>query len=203
MTAAGESQTTNGLADLQPWEIIDSRQVYDSPPWIRVLMQSVRLPDGTVIDDYRQIELSDFVLMFVQTADSKVIVERQYKHGVRKVSLTLPAGNIEQGEVPIEAAQRELLEETGYQAKDWRLLGTFVTNGSFGCGQGYFYLATGAEQVAQPESGDLEEIEVLLLELDDLQRAMNDGRIVTMGTVAIVGLATMALAASEVPPTRW
>ena len=62
------------------------------------------------------------MIVFAQTSSGKVIVERQYKHGIGKVSLTLPAGAVEDSEQPLAVAQRELKEETGYTSKDRRPL---------------------------------------------------------------------------------
>lgn len=178
---------------LKPWQVIKSRQIFDSPPWIRITMQEVRLPDGTVVKDYRQIELPDYVVVFAQTVDGRVIVERQYKHGVRDVTLVLPAGSIEGGEQALEAAQRELLEETGYRSDRWQPLGTFVGHGNLGCGKGYLFMAKDAHRVAEPGSGDLEEMEILLMTPSELQDALLHGGVVTLGSVAAIALGQLSL----------
>lgn len=181
---------------LKPWQVIKSRQVFDSPPWIRVSMQDVRLPDGTVVKDYRQIELPDSVIVFAQTVDGRVIVERQYKHGARDITLVMPAGSIESGEQSLEAAQRELLEETGYRSDRWHPLGAFVGHGNFGCGRIHFFMAKDAYRVAEPESGDLEEMEILLMKPSELQDALLQGRVVTLGTAVAIALGQLALSGS-------
>ena len=159
-------------------------------------MDEVSLPDGTVVKDYRQIELPDSVVMFVQNIEGKVIVERQYKHGVGKVTIVLPAGSIEPGEDPLEAAQRELLEETGYRAEQWQPLGDFVAHGNFGCGITHFFMAKEARQVAEPDSGDLEEMEILLIDPGSLRDALRQGQVLTLGAAAIIALGQLALSES-------
>src|SRR5262245_60957605 len=114
-----------------PWEIVDRRAVYACPPWITVELQQIRLPDGRLIDDYHRSLLPDYAVMFVETADGHVVVEKQYKHGVGAVTLTLPAGLMKPEEDPLLAAKRELLEETGYEASEWRCLGQFVQNSNY------------------------------------------------------------------------
>ena len=82
-------------------------------------VQEVKLPNGRVVTDYFQVKLPEYSVIFAQTGDGMVAVERQYKHGLGWVSLTLPAGAIEKGEEPLDAAKRELLEERGCQCEDW------------------------------------------------------------------------------------
>ncbi|SVE13559.1 uncharacterized protein METZ01_LOCUS466413 [marine metagenome] len=176
--------------DLQKWETLQKKDVFVAEPWIKVATLQVRLPDGRVVDDYHQIELGDYAVVYALTEDGSVIVERQYKHGIGKVTLVMPAGRIEPGEAPLEAAQRELLEETGYSADRWDLLGNFAINGNYGCGNAHIFMAQGARLVTEADSGDLEEIEVLLMDPVELTKSVRKGGIDLLGTAATVALAT-------------
>jgi ADP-ribose pyrophosphatase len=175
---------------LKPWQVLDSREVFQAPPYIQVFRQKVRLPDGRVVDDYHQIRLTDFVLVVASTADGRVVIERQYKHGVGEVTLVVPAGTISPGEEPLAAAQRELLEETGYAAEEWRLVGSFVTHGNYGCSKAHVFAAQKAQAVALPKSGDLEEMEILLLRPQELYEALRTGRVHSLSAAAAIALAT-------------
>ena len=157
--------------------------MFSAPPWIKVLRERVRLPGGRVVEDYHRIAIADCVIMYAETDDGRVVVERQYKHGAQNVGLSLPAGAIDAGEDPLLAAQRELLEETGYEARDWKLAGRYAVNGNYGCGFAYMYLARGAKRVAEPESGDLEHIEVELLDREQLRASIYNGEIHLLGAV--------------------
>ncbi|MFA6561746.1 MAG: NUDIX hydrolase [Verrucomicrobiia bacterium] len=174
---------------LLPWQVLESRKVFAAPPWIRLSRQRIRLPDGRVVDDFHYIHLTDYAIVVAQTPDGRFILERQYKHGVGKVCLTLPAGGVAEGEDPLRAAQRELLEETGYEADSWQCLGRYACNANYGCGNAHIFTARNARRIAEPDSGDLEEMEIVLLEKEELRRALHDGRIAALGAVAAVALA--------------
>ena len=179
------------------WEILDKRYVYKAPPWIEVSVQQVRLPDGQIIDDYHQIQLPEYVVVFAQTSAGDVIIERAYKHGAGKVCLSMPAGLIEAGETPLETAQRELLEETGHVADEWRSLGSFVQHGNYGCGKAHLFAAKSARRVAQPDSGDLGETEILLLKPEEIVNAFKTDQVALLGIATAFALATNPLFGCE------
>ncbi len=186
----------------QPWKILKTSEIFTAEPWLALSKQQVQVPDGRVIDDFYQLALPDFIVVFAETESGDVIMIRQYKHGARRTSLTLPGGLIEKGEDPLDAAKRELLEETGYRAESWKSLGSYVVNGNLGCGQGHFFMAAGAEQVQEPESGDLEAMEIELLTRERVAEALRSGEVMLLNHAAVIALAMMAEGASqEVQPT--
>jgi ADP-ribose pyrophosphatase len=106
-------------------------------------------------------------------------VQRQYKHGPRTIGLTFPAGAIEPGEDPSVAARRELLEETGIEARRWRTLGRFVLNGNQGAGAVHLFFADGLATVdCSPMRirSDLEEQEMMWLTEDELIESARCGQ---------------------------
>ena len=168
------------------WQILNDAEVYSAPPWMKVHRQRVRLPNGRTVDDYHQIVLPDYVIIAAQTAAGKFVVERQYKHGIGTVSLLLPAGVINRGEQPGNAAKRELLEETAYQADHWQEIGVYVCNSNYGCGRAHFFISRNARKIAEPNSGDLEDMEIVLLDAPGLLKAVRSGKFMSMGSVAAV-----------------
>lgn len=189
LSSEGTGSRESGDDALKPWKVLESQEIFAVDPWIKLSVDRVLLPDGKIINDYYQIKLPEYAVIFAETAQDSVVVLRLYKHGVGKVSLVLPAGSVEAGEQPLASAQRELLEETGYSAEDWGILGSFVVNGNYGCGRAHLFVARNARQIAEPDSGDLETMEVILMQPDEVLDAVRRGEVAGLGTVAAIALA--------------
>lgn len=187
------SSASDGAA-LLPWRVLGRTAVFALPPRLGVAVERVALPDGRIVEDYVQIEMPTYATIYAETEDRRVLCLRQYKHGPRRVSLTLPAGHVETQEEARAAAERELLEETGYAASEWRLLGSFSNAGNQGCGQCHVFAAYGARPVEAPRPGDLEEMRLELLPRAALRAALGNGDIAILGSAiaASLGLADAA-----------
>jgi ADP-ribose pyrophosphatase len=183
------------MTDLTAWRTRSRRTVFASGPVREVAVEVVELPDGRTISDYHVVRLPDYVLVYGVTADGTVPMLRQYKHGPRRVCLTFPGGAIDDGETPLDAARRELLEETGYAASDWERLGTFVTNANQGCNTVHLFRATGCTQVSAPNPGDLETMSLVLL---DPSRQLGPALLEEIGLTSHVTL--LLLATRETAP---
>ena len=178
--------------DLQPWEVVSRERLVDATPWMQVWRETVRLPDGRVIDDYFTVDQPDHVMVFAVTAERRVICLWHYKHGPRSVNLSFPAGYISDPEQPLDASLRELLEETGFRAKEWSALGSFTVDGNRGNGRAHYFFARDAEQVAEPVSDDLEEVRIEFVPIPELWRRLSTS-VRTLDAAALIGLATAHL----------
>lgn len=174
------------------WEVLDRQQLFSAPPWLTLSRQKVRVHDGRIIEDYYQLELPDFVVVVATTPSGQFVTLRQYKHGVRRTTLTMPGGMVERGEEPLQAAQREFVEETGYFASNWRHLASYTVHGNLGAGVGHYFSATMAKPVAVPQSGDLEEMEILLLDRDELIASVWGGKVALLNHAAAISLAILS-----------
>ena len=82
---------------------------------------------------------------------------------------------VDEGETPLQAAKRELLEETGYESDEWRSLGCVEPNPAFHPHLCHHFLAANAYRTSKPSLGEGEAIEIELCDLDALRKAMDEG----------------------------
>jgi ADP-ribose pyrophosphatase len=179
--------------DHQRWRTRSIRKVFESGKWVSIEHHEVELPDGRVIPDWPWIETPPYINVVPVTPDGRIFLFRQYKYAFEKPSLALVGGYIEPGEEPLVAAQRELLEETGFQAREWRSLGSYWVDPNRGVAMGYFYLAIGANPVTLRNADDLEEQEPVALTFKEAADALVNGEILVQAWALCLALALRAL----------
>lgn len=171
------------------WRVLRRRIIYSDPPHIELASEDVLLPDGRVVHGYYQIDSRPSCAVVATTASGDLVMLRQYKHGARKVCLTFPGGRMETGESMMQTAQRELLEETGHQAENWRSLGRFPIHANQRVGECELFRCDGARRVVEPRPGDLEEMAVELLTEAAARASLASGEIGLLGDAAALSLA--------------
>ncbi|MBI1745044.1 MAG: NUDIX hydrolase [Acidobacteria bacterium] len=173
---------------MKPWKPLDAVLLLSAPPWLNVYQESVELPSGRILNDFYRVVLPDFAVIVAVTPNKELVMVRSYKHGLRKISLSAPAGLVETGELPLQTAQRELLEETGYAATEWRSMGRFIVDGNRQCGTAHIFLAENALPVAVGREDEAEEVQVELLSPNKFLQAIQQGDVATLTTVSAVAL---------------
>ncbi len=136
---------------MKPWEILSRRVVYDSD-WIRMQLLDIRLPDGTVLHDMHLVDYPRPAAGIIPVrADGQILLVEHYRFQTDTHGWEIPAGRVEAGEEPINAARRELREETGHAAREFVPLGRYhpsngSTNQTF-----YMFTASGVERTGEIE----------------------------------------------------
>jgi ADP-ribose pyrophosphatase len=174
MSDKSERGRLDGLS-MKPLKTVSKKRVLDMGKYLVVENHSVELPDGRVIHDWPWIITPDYVNVVAVTNDGKFPVFRQTKYSIEGTTLAPVGGYLDPGEDPLTAAKRELLEETGYEAGDWTHLGSFAVDGNRGGGIANLYLARDARHVAEIDSDDVEEQELLLLSRSEMEAALDAG----------------------------
>ena len=143
---------------IKPWKILSSRQTYKDP-WLSVRTDHVQLDDGREIEGFHVLEYPDWISVIGLTDAGNVVLIREYRHGVRAVTIGLPSGAAEAGEDTLSVAQREFAEETGYSAREWVKIGEGCANWAVNTNRVHYYIAFGAEKTGEQSLDPNEEIE--------------------------------------------
>ena len=178
---------------MEPWTTRSRTTILQHSKYLTVESHVVDLPDGSSISDWPWLVMPDYVNVLVETTDASYLCFRQTKYAVEGISLAPVGGYCDSGEEPLTAAQREVLEETGYQATEWVHLGSFAADGNRGGGVGHMFLARGARAVATPIADDREEQELVSLTRPQIQQALLRGEFKVLGWAANVALALLVL----------
>lgn len=147
---------------IKKWKLIDSRYIIRRP-WLTARCDTVQLPNGKINPEYYVLEYPDWINVIAITKEGNFLMVEQYRHGLQEIFTELVAGVMEDGETPLEAAKRELLEETGYAGGTWQLLTVLSQNPSATNNRTYCFLATDVEKVAIQKLDETEDVAAKLL----------------------------------------
>lgn len=159
------------------WEIICSEYVIRNK-WLTVRKDHVKLPTGEEMDDYFILEYPDWVTVIAITNDGKYVMERQYRHGIGKTCYEICGGTVENNEDILIAAQRELLEETGYMGGEWELFAKTAPNPAAMTNTCYTFVAKGVYKTGNQNLERTEDIDVCEMTKEELLAVMKNGEII-------------------------
>ena len=166
----------NTINQDRKWEILSSEYLIKRP-WLTARRDVAKLPDGRINNEYYVLEYPDWVNIIAITNDGQMVMERQYRHGLGNTCYELPCGVIEEGETPLEAAKRELLEETGYAGGTWQEWMVLSPNPATSNNLAHSYLVTGVEKVSKQHLDATEDIQVYLLSQEYVKDLLLDNQI--------------------------
>ncbi len=154
---------------------VSSRLIFDGKV-VHLYKDTVRLPDGAEsVREY--VKHIGAVCILPLTDDGEVILERQYRYAVRQILTEIPAGKLDApGEDPLEAAKRELREETGATAREMIPLGDYYGSPAILGERIRMFLARGLT-FGETEFDEDEFLEVFRLPLDEAEAAVLRGEI--------------------------
>jgi ADP-ribose pyrophosphatase len=166
-------------------KILSSKKVYEGRIF-DVVVDMVREPSGVVVKREIVRHRGSVVILAVSgRTNPKILLERQYRYAAQAELWELPAGKIDRGEKPLASAKRELLEETGYEGRQWKKFLEFYVSPGFLDEMMFIYLATGLTLgKAQPEADEF--IESRWVSLTAAIRMIARGEIIDAKTACSV-----------------
>lgn len=164
--------------DPKPWTVLSSSYLARKD-WFTVRQDHVRLPTGGEIEEYWVSEFRPWVNVVAVTGSDDLVLLRQYRHGLGQVHFELPAGTTEEGESDLmAAAQRELLEETGYGGGAWRELVVTSANPALTNNLTHSFLAEGVTRLQEPRPEKTEDLRLHLVPVRDAAALMVAGEMI-------------------------
>lgn len=162
----------------RPWRVLKSENILKIGPWLSVRQEEVELPNGHRIPTWFVLEYPNWINVIAETKDGELVMVDQYRHGLGVTKYEIVAGVIDEGETPLEAAQRELSEETGFGGGEWELFMTLCPNTSCQNNLSYTFLARGVERIHPQHEEESEDIRVHVMKKEEVRELLEQGEII-------------------------
>lgn len=146
------------------------------------------------------VEMPDWVNVVAVDDSRNLLLVRQFRFGTRTETAEIPGGAIDPGESPLDAAKRELLEETGYAATSWREIGVVEPNPAIQGNVCTTFLAHGLERTTDHDADEIDGVEFMAFE--EVRGRIRDGEIRHALVIAAIHFAVEAFATGEPPAGR-
>ncbi|MCI1640092.1 MAG: NUDIX hydrolase [Bacteroidales bacterium] len=166
-----ETAMDNAINEKGKWKVLKSEYLFKRP-WLTVRQDCVKIPNGQINDEYYVIEYPDWVNIIAVTEDGKFVMERQYRHGLGKTCFEIPAGVMEKGESPLQAAKRELQEETGYGEGKWTEAMSISGNSSTTNNISHCFIAEDVKRISGQHLDRTEDIDISILTVDQVRNLL-------------------------------
>jgi ADP-ribose pyrophosphatase len=164
------------MKDLK-WKVLSSDYLFKDL-WFTVRRDKCVTPENTLVDPYYVYEFPTWVTVVAVTEDNKIVMVRQYRHAIGETIMEIPGGCVDDTDVSLQAAaEREVLEETGYVFENYEYLGKISANPSTNNNLMHMYLATNGKKVQEQQLDHNEEIEVCLFTIDEVKQMLKNNTI--------------------------
>lgn len=168
------------------WKEIHTEHIVQDE-WIDFRKSAYRFPDGRVYEPFYTYSRRDYVVIVATDSQGNYLCVRQFRQGIRQVTTEFPAGGIERkdgwqygdpevAEDALQAAKRELLEETGYQSEQWSHLITIPSNATIADNYAYVFRAENCHKVSSQQLDDTEFLRVQTISRQQIEAMIEKGQ---------------------------
>ena len=161
---------------VESWSLEEENKEYETPIF-NLLKQKLRLDSEGHEGTFYVLDIPSWVNVIAQTPDREVVLVEQYRFGTAAPSLEIPGGVCDPGETPLETAQRELLEETGFHSEQWTSLGKVSANPAIQNNYNYCFLAEECTRERTQKLDRHERIIVHIMPYQEFLECVGDGTI--------------------------
>ena len=180
---------TKKVAEKDPlaWEELRTEHIIQDQ-WIDFRKCVYRYPDGRVFEPFYSYSRRDYAVIVASDTEGRYLCVRQFRHGIREVTTEFPAGGIERKdgkeygasqdlsvEDALEAAKRELLEETGYESDEWRHLLTIPSNATVSDNYAHLFVARNCRRVTGQHLDETEDLTVVKHTAQEIEEMIKNG----------------------------
>ena len=167
------------------WTVKSTVRILDSE-FVKVDKDEVILPRGREIPDFYKVIIKDCSAIVAITPDNHIILKKEYRHCYEEELIEIPAGVLEAGEDPIQAAKRELEEETGYKSEKWTYLGKTVESSAKLTNYMFIYLVEDCEKASGQKLDYGEDIEVIEVSLNEAVEMIMNNEIICNSSIGAI-----------------
>lgn len=181
-----EQESKENLA----WEEIRTEHIIQDQ-WIDFRKTAYRYPDGRVYEPFYSYSRRDYTVILASDEDGNYLCVRQFRQGIREVTTEFPAGGIERSdgkeyqtkgecdpaaaEKALDAAKRELLEETGYVSEDWKHLLTIPSNATISDNYAHIFRAKNCRRVSGQHLDETELLHIRKHTAEEIEELIRTG----------------------------
>ena len=186
MSCRKTSKTDRNKADENlAWEEISTEHIVQDQ-WIDFRKSAYRYPDGRVFEPFYSYSRRDYVVIVASDTEGNYICVRQFRQGIKEVTTEFPAGGVERddgreygtskaSEETLEAAKRELMEETGYVSDEWAHLLTIPSNATIADNYATIFSAKNCRLAGKQNLDETEVLQVCKYTADEIETMIQEG----------------------------
>ena len=167
-----------------PFKLLSTKQIYKNP-WVKLHEDKVIRPGGKE-GIFGVVEMAHGSSVLAVDDNQNVILIKEYKYALRRETTEVVSGSIDGTETPLEAAKRELKEETGIIAREWHDLGHVDPFTTIAVAPNYMFLAKGLINHSAPHPDEGESVTKITVPYKDALQMVNDGRITHAASCTLI-----------------